>query len=142
VEIEEQYGVWTSAQWKAIEWFASPRYDRIPPTADMLADELGVDRVTLWRWKKKDEFQAEVNRLARKAIGIKLPELYGALVREAEAGSFQHLQLAFEMAGEYTKQQRNINEESGEIKLVIKTEGTTTIPPHLASRATEGNEEG
>jgi hypothetical protein len=34
------------------------------------------------------------------------------LIREAEQGSYQHLQLALEMSGEYTKKQHNINQSN------------------------------
>jgi hypothetical protein len=111
---------WTPDQWKFIEWLASPKYDRLPPNEEMFAASIGVNPVTLWRWKKEEGFQDEVNKLARASLGAKLPALYGALIREAEAGSYQHLQLAFEMTGEYVKQQRNINQSDVKGELTIQ----------------------
>lgn len=110
---------WTVEQLRFIEWLATPRYIRTPPTEELLAEELNLSDRTLTRWKHIDGWQDAVNREARKSIGKKLPEVYGALVREAEKGNYQHIQLIMEMTGEYTKTQRNINNSDikGEITL-------------------------
>ena len=105
----------TAGQLRLIEWLALPKYDRQPPNLAMLAAEIGVDERTLYRWQKLDGFTDEVNKLARQSIGKKLPEVYGALLREAEKGEFQHIKLLLELAGEYTETKRNVNEMSGEI---------------------------
>ena len=103
----------TEKQRQFIEWLACPRYERIPPTEEMFARQIDVDPATLWRWKKIEGFTDEVNKLARKSIGVKLPEVYGALLREAEKGEFQHIKLLLELAGEYVPAQKTMNEMSG-----------------------------
>ena len=111
--MQEMQAEWTEKQRVYIEWLACPRYERIPPTQEMLAASVGVDPATLWRWSKLDGFQDEVNKLARQSIGKKLPEVYGALLREAEKGEFQHIKLLLELAGEYVPAQKTMNEMSG-----------------------------
>jgi hypothetical protein len=123
-------------QWKYIEWLSSPRYTRVPPTVEMLAASIGVDDSTLYRWSRLPGFQDEVNKLARASIGKALPALYGALLREAESGSYQHLQLAMEMAGEYTRKSEVKQESKGEVRLIVETNGATSIQNHLSSGAT------
>ena len=91
---------WSSNQIKFQEWLSLPKYDRFPPTQDLLAPELGVREETLSRWKKLDGWQEAVNGLARSSVGESLPQVYGALVREAEKGSIQHIRTVLELTGE------------------------------------------
>jgi hypothetical protein len=107
---------WTEKQLKFIEWLSLPRYARTPPTQEMFAETIGVSDLTLWRWKKLDGFQESVNALARQTVGAKLPEVYGALLREAEKGSFPHIKLALELSGDYVEK----SETRGEIKLKVE----------------------
>jgi hypothetical protein len=93
----------TSRQLKAIEWFATPKFDRHPPTQKLLADELGCHDKTITRWKKNQAFKDAVLERARELLGSRLPEIYGALGREAEKGNIQHIKLSLEMTGEYTE---------------------------------------
>lgn len=116
-----------------------PRYERIPPTEEMFAATISVTDRTLRNWKQIDGFQEEVNRMARAALKSKLPEIYGALIRRAEMGDFQHIQLLLEMVGEYTKTTKNQNESSGEVKLIIENTGLSTIPQHLSRSTVEGD---
>ncbi len=97
----------------AIEWLATSKYDRHPPTQEMLAERLGITPRTITRWKQDDDFMAAVTALARKFLKNDLAEMYAALSREAKAGSYQHLKLAMEMTGEYTEKQHV--EHSGKI---------------------------
>lgn len=108
-------GQWTEQQRQFIEWLAIPRFERVPPTQEMMAQQLGVDNATLWRWKKLDGFLDEVNKLARQSVRASLPAVYGALIRQAEAGEYQHIKLLLEIAGEYVPVQKNQNEQSGEV---------------------------
>jgi hypothetical protein len=125
---------WTADQRKYMEWLATPRMIRTPPTVEMIAEEIGVDRVNLWRWTKLPGWDEEVKILIRASLGKKLPDLYGALIREAEQGSFPHLRMALEMVGEYTPTQHNRNESSGEVKLIVETQGLSSVPEHLSSK--------
>lgn len=109
----------SARQLKFIEWLATTKYSRKPPNQTLLAQELGINPRTLTRWKDIPELQEAVLARARELLGDRLPEIYGALGREAEQGSFQHIKLALEMTGEYVPTERH--EHSGEVsqKLVI-----------------------
>ena len=104
--MSEKSEKWTLKQIQVQEWLATPRYDRIPPNQEMLAKRLNVSDRTIRRWQKEDGWQEAVNDIARAQVGVKLSEVYGALLREAEKGSFQHIQLTLELAGDYIKTQR------------------------------------
>ena len=91
---------WSANQRRFQEWLSLPKYDRFPPTQEMLAPEIGVREETLCRWKKLDGFQEAVTALARTSVGESLPQVYGALVREAEKGSIQHIRTVLELTGE------------------------------------------
>ena len=91
----------TKRQRLFVEWLATSKYDRIPPTQRLLADELGINEATLSRWKKLPGFMDLVVATARGYIHDRLPEVYAALAREAEGGSFQHIKLMLELSGEY-----------------------------------------
>ena len=84
-----------------IEWLATPKYGRIPPTQEMLADQLGVRPETLCRWKRVPGLMDAAVARARSMVHDNLPEIYGALNREASKGSFQHIKLALEVSGEH-----------------------------------------
>jgi hypothetical protein len=92
---------WTANQLKFQEWLATPKYERTPPNQNMVADVIGVTNVTLSRWKALDGFEDAVIDMARAAMRGRLPDIYGALVREADKGSFQHIKLIMEMTGQY-----------------------------------------
>jgi hypothetical protein len=106
---------WTPNQLKFIEWLATPKQDRKPETVELLAGALGMNAATLWRWKRLDGFQDAVNALARAAVSSRLPEVYGALLREAEKGSFQHIKLTLELSGDYVE--RNETKISGSLEI-------------------------
>jgi hypothetical protein len=109
---------WSANQLKFIEWLAMPKSDRQPDTIELLAAQMGVNPVTLYRWKKQEGFQEAVNALARASVGSRLPEVYGALLREAEKGSFQHIKLTLELSGDYVEQS-NVK-HSGAVDVVVK----------------------
>ena len=112
--------IFTARQLQFIEWLATTKYDRHPPTQEALAEELGIHPRTLVRWKKKPELQEAVLQRARGLLGDRLPEIYGALGREAEKGSFQHIRLAMEMTGEYVERQEISGPAGGPIETVTK----------------------
>lgn len=97
------------------------KYDRLPATQALLAEELGLNPRTLTRWKQIPELQQAVQERTRELLGNRLPEIYGALGREAEKGSFQHIKLALEMTGEYTPTERQeiTGADGADLRLVI-----------------------
>jgi len=96
-------------QLKFIEWLARTKYDRTPPTQALFAEELRVRPETLSRWRRIPELGEAVTERARDLLGDDLPEIYGALRREAIQGSFQHIKLSLELTGEYVERRQNIN---------------------------------
>lgn len=115
---------WSVKQGKFIEWLATPRQDREPSTVELLAERLDVNPATLWRWKKLDGFQDAVNELARNSVHSRLPEVYGALLREAEKGSFQHIKLTLELSGDYVE--RSEQKIIGSLELTADERGLAT----------------
>lgn len=115
---------WSAKQSKFIEWLALPKQERQPETVELLAEQLDVNPATLWRWKKLDGFQAAVNDLARGSVQSRLPEVYGALLREAEKGSFQHIKLTLELSGDYVE--RSEQKIIGSLELTADERGLAT----------------
>lgn len=115
---------WTANQLKFIEWLATPKQDRQPDTVELLAERLDIHAATLYRWKKLDGFQDAVNALARGSVHSRLPEVYGALLREAEKGSFQHIKLTLELSGDYVE--RSEQKIIGSLELTADERGLAT----------------
>lgn len=97
-----------------LDWLAISKYERKPATEQLLAKEIGVTDRTLRRWKNLPGFREAITQRAREFLNENLPEIYGALQREAIKGNFQHIRLALELTGEYAEKQRV--EHSGKIQ--------------------------
>jgi delta 1-pyrroline-5-carboxylate dehydrogenase len=110
-----------------VEWSARTRYERDEPTQEAFAKKIGVTDRTLRRWKKLPEIQTAILERASELLKEDLPEIKGALRREAMKGSFQHIKLAFEITGEYTELQKH--EHSGPAGgpiVMVNWDGTDT----------------
>ena len=83
----------SSNQIAAIEWLATSKYERVPPSQKQLATKLGIREETICRWKREEDFLSAITARARELLGSNLPEIYAALNREGEKGSFQHIKL-------------------------------------------------
>lgn len=105
---ESKENDWTSEQRTFQQWLALPKKERKPKTIELLAFELDVGPVTLYRWKKLDGFYSEVRKLIKDNLQDDLSEIYAALRREAKSGSFQHIKMALELAGDYVEKQEII----------------------------------
>lgn len=99
---------WSPRQQRFIAWLALPEELRDPRFQQDLAGELGVKRETLSRWKRIPGLTAEAARFARELLKDELPAIFGTLVKEAKSGSFQHIKLVLEVAGEY-EESLNLN---------------------------------
>lgn len=93
---------WTGKQRKFIEWVATPEELREPRKFTDFTEAIGVDRSTLWRWRKLPGFYATVQEQTKKYLADTLPEALQALKNLAAMGSFNHLKLYLEMLGMYT----------------------------------------
>lgn len=91
---------WSANQEKFIEWLALPSSERIPQQQQELADLMGVNAVTLSRWKKLDGLVDEARARARKRIQEHAPDVYGSIAREAINGSAQHAKLFLDLMGD------------------------------------------
>lgn len=107
---------WNTTQLKYIDWLAQSKLERKPITEQFLAAELGVTDRTLRRWKLLPGFKEAITQRAREFLGGDLPEIYGALRREAIKGSFAHIKLALEITGEHTDKL----EHGGEVGVKIE----------------------
>ena len=101
----QEIASFTAKQLAYIEWLAIGKYERSPATATLLADQMGVNESTLYRWKKLPGFNDAVTKRARELLAEDMPDIYASFKDEAKKGSFQHQKLAFEMTGEYTPKQ-------------------------------------
>ena len=96
-------------QLKFIDWLAQGKHTRMPHTEELFAEQIGVNRRTLYRWKQgqngftRDEFWEAVTARARELLTEALSDVYESLKAEALKGSYQHTRLILEMAGEYTE---------------------------------------
>jgi hypothetical protein len=103
--MSENVSEWTPNQQRFIRWLATPSAMRERHTHAEIAEEIGVTERTLYRWKDLPGLTREVSRLSREMLSDELPEIYGALVRSAKSGSFQHIKLALEVSGEHVDKQ-------------------------------------
>lgn len=120
---------WTSNQRKFMAWLAVPSAMRKPRFQSDFAKQIGVVESTLWRWKKEPGFAEEVARLSRALLKDDLPDIFGALISMAKAGSYQHIKLALEVAGEHTDEV-NVNVGDARRELMHKL----GVPDELAAR--------
>ena len=110
-------------QLKFIDWLAHGKLFRSPPTQELFAKSIGVSDKTLYRWKlgqngfTKTDFWEAVTARSRELMFEALPDVFAAVISQAEIGNFQHAKLILEMAGEY---QETGTEEKPYIVKVIK----------------------
>lgn len=90
---------WSTTQVRVQEWLALPKYERFPPTQDLLAEDLGIADKTITRWKKLPGFMDDVRSIALRYLRDDLPEVFGAIGREASKGNHQMARLALELVG-------------------------------------------
>jgi len=85
---------------RLVEWLTLTKFERMPATQEALAVEIGVSPITVSRWKNDPMVQDEVKRRVRQELATERGNIYGALIREASKGSFQHIKLALEILGD------------------------------------------
>src|SRR5215218_7725700 len=92
----------TAGQQRFLVWLALPKSQRHPHSQELFASDLGVNEKTLRRWRRDLDLDRRAAELAKEQLKVHLPEIYGALVREAKSGNFQHIKLALEVAQHHT----------------------------------------
>ncbi len=98
--------IWTVKQRRLITWLATPQEERTPLRESSLAEELGVNPATLWRWKQLPGFFAEVNKLVDEHFADDYAAIADSFKREARSGSYQHQKTYFEMIGKFVPKQQ------------------------------------
>ena len=90
----------TGKQLKAIEMLARPDNEL---TLQEIAVELGINQTTLWRWRRKEDFQKAVTDLAYSCLKDELPNLFKSLADKAISGNVKAMELMLKYAGNYVE---------------------------------------
>lgn len=90
----------TAKQLKAIEMLARPDNEL---TLQEMAVELGINQSTLWRWRRKEDFQKAVTELAYSCLKDELPRLFKSLADKAIGGNVKAMELMLKYAGNYVE---------------------------------------
>jgi len=131
---------WTANQIKYQHWLAQSKYERIPPTKELYAVELGVDAATLWRWEQKPGWDNAITQIALTYLRKDTAEVLQALAREAKKGSVQHIKEFLSLVGIVGEQPtQNVNQ-----RIVIEyadDEDIVTQAATVAERRYQGGTE-
>ncbi len=91
-------------QQRIVDWLMLPKSERPEDckTIEELADRLDLGVATVYRYKKQYDLQKVANERAKDQLADALPEVLHGLKKNAEEGSFRHLQLYLQMLGVLT----------------------------------------
>ncbi|MCJ2563400.1 MAG: hypothetical protein LN417_04845 [Candidatus Thermoplasmatota archaeon] len=74
--------------------------NQLTSTWEEIAEKIGVTYRTLWRWRQRPDFQAELKKRSRRMAGEHLPVAYQALIVNVKKGDNASLKLFFQLTGE------------------------------------------
>lgn len=81
-------------------WYAARLADPSEArTHEELAEEIGVDRATLWRWRQIKGFGELVYSIALLEVKSDLGQIFAVLTRSAKQGDLRAIRLVFELSG-------------------------------------------
>lgn len=98
VDVETEAQQWTARQLQFIAWRANP-FERVPPTQQELAKQLGVSERTLNLWARRSGFDEAVAAVAIDMVRKDVPRLLRAGVKHALNGKYQYWAALMRMAG-------------------------------------------
>jgi transcriptional regulator with XRE-family HTH domain len=90
----------TPKQLKAIELLARPDNEL---DLQQIADELGINQSTLWRWRRDENFQKAVTELSYSCLKDELPKVFKSLASKAIGGNVKAMELMLKYAGNYVE---------------------------------------
>ena len=70
---------------------------------EKIAEEIGVDRTTIWHWFQKIDFLEWINGQTNYMQKTALVPVLKSLIRKAEVGDVQAIKLYLEKMGEFTE---------------------------------------
>lgn len=88
-----------AGQLKLIEILSNP--ENAGMSEDQIAEECGVARATVWRWKKDTELWDTVYKIAYDNLNREIPKVYHALSQRAVAGNTKAIELYLKFIGKY-----------------------------------------
>jgi len=110
----------TATQKKCIELLVIKDIER--KTNNQIAEELGIDRATLYRWKNKPEFNDALIERAEEFNRSFLPDTYGTLRNIMAYGSDAHKLKAIELMLKNQGRLKDVQEQTTTVKADISTE--------------------
>lgn len=87
-------------QLKAIELLARPDNEM---SMQEMADSLGINQSTLWRWRREPVFQKAVTDLSYSCLKDELPRVFKSLANKAINGNVKAIELMLKYAGDYVE---------------------------------------
>lgn len=90
-----------AGQLKLIDLLANPATAEM--SADEMAEECGVSRQTIWKWKKDEAIWDKVYQLAYANLNQSVPLVYSALSKKAVAGNTKAIELYLKFLGMYVE---------------------------------------
>ena len=128
-------------------WLCIPVPDRIPPTLEEVAAQIGVTSRTLRLWKYRPAFQELIAPLIEGGIRADLDEIGLALRRRAKEGSEPHIRLSLELLNAYGHKPRGSEPEQKPVVIQVWAPSQPKLPSEEAevtditpARTVEGTE--
>ena len=76
-----------SVRWEYLEWLLTPPSERVPSTKTAMAEQLGVERKTLYNWEESEDFQVKLREVKQK-WGVRFEsDILSRLISVVDGGS-------------------------------------------------------
>jgi len=100
-----------------------------PQSNKEIAEKVGIDTSTIWRWFNNPDFLNWLNDLAKKLLEKSLSKRYMVAIREAEGGNYNFSKLLLQIEGEFIPLQKI--ESKKNIKFEDKTKRSEDLSKEL-----------